>query len=135
MVRFATNGTTSSAMPMQAVDVQEYPDRRRSADPQVSTSCAAADESPALALSWTLFHVLDEESPLYGMTAEDSTPPTFSLVVVVSGYDVVAAQTVHREKATSTPRFVSSSLCDVLSRAEDGRVTIDYGSSTIRSEG
>jgi len=30
------------------------------------------NESPALALSWTLFHVIDEASPLYGFTAEDS---------------------------------------------------------------
>src|SRR6267378_3023958 len=29
------------------------------------------NESPALALSWTLFHVIDEASPLYGLNAED----------------------------------------------------------------
>jgi len=28
-------------------------------------------EHPALALSWTLYHILDEESPLYGLKAED----------------------------------------------------------------
>src|ERR1700737_4318184 len=29
------------------------------------------NEHPALALSWTLYHVIDERSPLYGLTAED----------------------------------------------------------------
>src|ERR1700674_2277395 len=29
------------------------------------------NEHPALALSWTLYHVLDEESPLYGLDADD----------------------------------------------------------------
>src|SRR5437764_55636 len=29
------------------------------------------NESPALALSWTLYHVLDEQSPLYGLDAQD----------------------------------------------------------------
>ena len=29
------------------------------------------NEHPALALSWTLYHVIDEQSPLYGLDAED----------------------------------------------------------------
>src|SRR6476619_5203607 len=29
------------------------------------------NESPALALSWTLYHSLDQESPLYGLNADD----------------------------------------------------------------
>jgi inward rectifier potassium channel len=86
------------------------------------------NESPALALSWTLFHVLDEESPLYGMTAEDFDAADISLVVVVSGYDVVAAQTVHARKSYEHPEIrFGHRYADVLSRAEDGRVTIDYG--------
>jgi inward rectifier potassium channel len=86
------------------------------------------NESPALALSWTLFHVLDKESPLYGMTAEDFDAADISLVVVVSGYDVVAAQTVHARKSYEHPEIrFGHRYADVLSRAEDGRVTIDYG--------
>ncbi len=86
------------------------------------------NESPALALSWTLFHVLDEESPLYGMTAEDFDAADISLVVVVSGYDVVAAQTVHARKSYEHPEIrFGHRYADVLSRTEDGRVTIDYG--------
>jgi len=86
------------------------------------------NESPALALSWTLFHVLDAESPLYGMTAEDFDAADISLVVVVSGYDVVAAQTVHARKSYEHPEIrFGHRYADVLSRTEDGRVTIDYG--------
>src|SRR5260221_13967317 len=29
------------------------------------------NEHPALALSWTLYHVIDEQSPLYGLSAAD----------------------------------------------------------------
>src|SRR5712664_5009368 len=47
------------------------------------------NESPALALSWTLYHALDEESPLYGLSADDLAVSRASLVVVVSGYDVI----------------------------------------------
>ena len=42
------------------------------------------NEHPALALSWTLYHVLDEESPLYGLDAGDLDTSKVSLLVVVS---------------------------------------------------
>ena len=57
------------------------------------------NEHPALALSWTLYHVLDEQSPLYGLNADDFSDLSVSLVVVVTGYDVVAAQTVHARRS------------------------------------
>src|SRR5258708_3040784 len=57
------------------------------------------NEHPALALSWTLYHILDEQSPLYGLNADDLAASDVSLVVVVSGYDVVAAQIVDARKS------------------------------------
>src|ERR1700694_5946577 len=86
------------------------------------------NESPALALSWTLYHVLDEESPLYGLDAEDLEASNVSLVLVVSGYDVVAAQTVHARKSYDHPdiRF-GQRYADILGNTEDGRLKIDYG--------
>jgi inward rectifier potassium channel len=86
------------------------------------------NESPALALSWTLFHVIDEQSPLYGLDAGDLEAANVSLVLVVSGYDVVAAQTVHARKSYdySDIRF-GHRYADILGNAEDGRLRIDYG--------
>ena len=85
------------------------------------------NESPALALSWTLHHALDENSPLYGLSAEELDAANVSLVVVVSGYDVVAAQTVHARKSYDHPdiRF-GHRYVDVLGVAQDGRFRIDY---------
>src|ERR1700738_5539913 len=40
------------------------------------------NEHPALALSWTLYHVLNKESPLYGLDANDLEASNGSLVVV-----------------------------------------------------
>src|ERR1700680_1670077 len=56
-------------------------------------------EHPALALSWTLYHVLDQASPLCGLDADDLKASGVSLIVVVTGYDVVAAQTIHARKS------------------------------------
>jgi len=85
-------------------------------------------ESPALALSWTLFHIIDEASPLHGLNADDLESLKLSLVMVVSGYDVVAAQTVHARKAYEHPdiRF-GHRYAEILDTADDGRLKVDYG--------
>ena len=86
------------------------------------------NEHPALALSWTLYHVIDERSPLYGLNADDLEASGVSLLLVVSGYDVVAAQIVHARKSYdhSDIRF-GQRYADILDTTEDGRLRIDYG--------
>jgi inward rectifier potassium channel len=86
------------------------------------------NQNPGLALSWTLYHVLDEKSPLYEINADDLAAYKASLVVVVSGYDVVAAQTVHGRRTYdySDIRF-GQRYADIIGASEDGRLRIDYG--------
>jgi inward rectifier potassium channel len=86
------------------------------------------NEHPALALSWTLYHVIDQASPLYGLDPEALAAAAVSLVVVVSGYDVVAAQTVHARRSYdhSDLRF-GQRYADILDTSEEGRLRIDYG--------
>src|SRR5246500_3583632 len=86
------------------------------------------NESPALALSWTLYHGIDEQSPLYGYSAEDLAASDVSLIVVVSGYDVIAAQIVHARKSYQHYEILHGRrYVDVLGTSDDGRVRIDYG--------
>jgi inward rectifier potassium channel len=85
------------------------------------------NEHPALALSWTLFHVIDSTSPLDGLNADDLEAAKVSLVVVVSGYDVVAAQTIHaRMSYDHTHIRFGQRYADILDTLEDGRIRIDY---------
>jgi inward rectifier potassium channel len=85
-------------------------------------------EHPALALSWTLYHVLDETSLLHGLNADDLEAADIALVVVVTGYDVVAAQTVHaRQTYHHADILFGHRYADILGTAEDGRTRIDYG--------
>jgi inward rectifier potassium channel len=85
------------------------------------------NESPALALSWTLFHVIDETSPLYGLTAEDLKANNITLAVVVSGYDSVAAQTIHARKSYEHPEIrIGHRYAEILGTTEDGRLRVDY---------
>jgi inward rectifier potassium channel len=86
------------------------------------------NQNPGLALSWTLYHVLDENSPLYQTNADDLDAYKASLALVVSGYDVVAAQTVHARKSYehSDIRF-GHRYADILDTSDDGRLRVDYG--------
>ena len=85
------------------------------------------NEHPALALTWTLYHAIDATSPLYNLDADDMKACGVSLVVVVSGYDVVAAQTIHARTSYdhSKLRF-GQRYADILEEMEGGRVRIDY---------
>jgi len=85
-------------------------------------------ENPALALSWTLYHVIDENSPFYNQTTEDLAASSVTLAIVVSGYDVVAAQTVHaRQSYEHDAILFGRSYVDILGTQEDGRLRLDYG--------
>ena len=84
-------------------------------------------ESPALALSWTLFHVIDQDSPLSGLDAGGLEAVNAGLGLFVSGYDDVAAQTVHARKSyeNSDVRF-GHRYAEILQTTDDGRLRIDY---------
>lgn len=86
------------------------------------------DEIPGLALSWTLYHTVDEASPLHGLSAVDMEALTVSLIVVLSGYDVVAAQTIHARKSYEFYEIkFGHRYVDILDTQADGRLRIDYG--------
>ncbi|WP_375780450.1 ion channel [Bradyrhizobium sp. ma5] len=84
-------------------------------------------ESPALALSWTLFHVIDQDSPLYGLDAAELQVVNAGIGLFVSGLDDVAAQTVHARKSYehSDIRF-GHRYAEILQATDDGRLRIDY---------
>ena len=86
------------------------------------------NEHPALALSWTLYHTLDETSPIHNLNADEMGSANIAIAVVVSGYDVVAAQTIHARKTYDYKdiRF-GQHYADILENLDDGRIRIDYG--------
>jgi inward rectifier potassium channel len=129
MVRFAnerhnliSNASAKLWMLKNIVTAEGHPTRRFYELPLLR------NESPVFALSWTIYHVTDERSPLYGLTKEDMETSDVALVVVVTGYDVVAAQTVHARKSYEHSDILfGQRYVDVVQPSDDGRVRIDYG--------
>ena len=129
MVRFAnerhnviSNATAKLWILKNVVTAEGHPTRR------FDELRLLKNESPAFALSWTLYHVIDEQSPLCGLKAEDLEASDISLVVVVTGYDVVAAQIVHARKTYDYQDIMfGRRYFDVVHPSDEGRVRIDYG--------
>lgn len=46
-------------------------------------------------LNWTVVHPIDENSPMYGMTAEDLEAMGGEFLILIKGYDETFCQTVH----------------------------------------
>jgi inward rectifier potassium channel len=86
------------------------------------------NESPLFALSWSLFHLIDEASPLNGSSREDLEAVEASFVVTLRGHDESLAQnvTARRTYRLEDVRW-NHRYADILSLDELGKLTIDYG--------
>lgn len=51
--------------------------------------------TPIFALSWTVYHVLDETSPLYGITPDTYQDGAMNIIITFHGTDDELASTVH----------------------------------------
>jgi inward rectifier potassium channel len=85
------------------------------------------NESPLFALSWSLFHVIDANSPLNAKTREDLAPVEAAFVVSLRGHDESLAQniTARRTYRLEDVRW-DHRYADILSLDESGKLTIDY---------
>jgi inward rectifier potassium channel len=86
------------------------------------------NENPVFALSWTIFHVIDESSPLHGAGPHDLAQTDALLVLTISGLDDNSAQQLNarRNYAQSHIRW-QHRYVDISSNADDGRLVLDYG--------
>lgn len=87
----------------------------------------ARADSPVLALTWTIFHVIDESSPLFGKTTADFEFGDLSLVLLVTGFDENAAQDIHaRKNYRHTDVAHGHRYTDIIKIDDDGSTRVDY---------
>src|SRR5579859_5354446 len=83
--------------------------------------------NPIFELSWTVMHVIDEESPLYGVTPHDMEESVVAVSVVFSGHHEGFQQRVHaRHIYTQSLIEWDRRFADIITRDEAGNVTVDY---------
>jgi len=84
------------------------------------------DHSPAISRSWTVFHRIDESSPLYGATPETLVRDEVELIVTVVGIDETSAQNLHaRHTYLDDQVRWGARHADMVSERPDGSLQLD----------
>jgi inward rectifier potassium channel len=85
------------------------------------------NEHPMFVLSWMLFHVIDKESPLHGMTSSDLADTDALLVLNVGGVDDSSAQQLFARHIYSWRDIRwHYRYKDITSVSPQGRFLLDY---------
>jgi inward rectifier potassium channel len=85
------------------------------------------EQHPIFALGWNLMHVIDEDSPLHGETAESLAACEASLMLMIEGADETTTQTMYGRHAwTHEDIRWDHAFADLLRDDEDGVTHIDY---------
>ncbi len=84
-------------------------------------------ENPIFVLTWSLFHPLDEASPLFGMTVDDMRDCELSLLLALTGTDAATSQLVQgrHDYSLDDVRW-NHRYVDVVGEDENGDRLIDY---------
>ena len=83
-------------------------------------------ENPVFVLSWTIFHVIDENSPLHDLRHGRSAPLS-SLILTITGYDENMAQEVKARHWYDVKDIRwDHRYADILESGPDGSTLLDY---------
>src|ERR1700733_5214033 len=84
-------------------------------------------EHPMFGLTWSIFHTIDETSPLYRMTAHDLAEVDGNFVLNLSGVDDSSAQHLYaRQLYASHDIKWKHRYVDIATVSPGGRLAIDY---------
>ena len=84
-------------------------------------------QSPLFVLSWTIIHVIDETSPLYGIDDAALHALQGSILAMIEGFDEAAAQTVRARRTYLAPDIsFGHRYVDVLEPSDNDRVRVNY---------
>ena len=83
--------------------------------------------SPLFALTWTVLHIIDEASPLHGLTEAALRKASGQILVVLSGMDETFAQRIHARHSYMPEDIAwNKHFADVISEDDQGIRVVDY---------
>lgn len=86
------------------------------------------NHSPLFTLSWTIFHPIDEASPLYGLDDTEFAAQDVAVMIVIDGQDETTGQTVRARKTYYLDDIrVGHRYVDMLENATAHRTVLNYG--------
>ncbi len=85
------------------------------------------DNSPLFTLSWTVMHVLDPLSPLFGVTPENAEEKMLAIICMMTAFDATYGQTTHaRHVYMPEDLQFGRRYVDLITMDDQGRMQIDY---------
>lgn len=81
----------------------------------------------SFSLGWTVFHPIDEFSPLFNLNSNDLQQQNTTLIITINGHDETVAQTVHaRHDYHATDIMFNHRFVDMITFLSNGNRIIDY---------
>jgi inward rectifier potassium channel len=85
--------------------------------------------NPTFSLSWTLMHPIDEQSPLYGFSAESLAESQSQIIVSLSGIDETVYQNVHARHTYGANNIIMNhQLVDIIHVVDERNRYVDLAS-------
>jgi inward rectifier potassium channel len=85
--------------------------------------------NPAFSLPWTLMHPINEQSPLYGFSAESLAESQSQIIVSLSGIDETVYQNVHaRHTYGANSIILNHQLVDIIHVVDERNRYVDLAS-------
>jgi inward rectifier potassium channel len=84
------------------------------------------DRATTLSRTWNVMHVIDADSPLYGITPQQAIADELEVGIAVFGTDEVTHQSVHASERYLTAELIFGARpVDLLRELPDGRLELD----------
>lgn len=84
-------------------------------------------ETPLFVLTFTATHIIDEQSPLYGVDLQTMINEGYNFTITLIGLDGLVSQTVHARRNYNADKIVADHhFADTLFRQPDGSFVLDY---------
>jgi inward rectifier potassium channel len=79
-------------------------------------------QNPVFAMTWTVMHAIDENSPLHGMSLSDMEEGRIEILAILTGLDSTFGQTIHARYAYATEDFrENAKFKDIIVELPNGR--------------
>lgn len=83
--------------------------------------------TPLFALVWNVYHEIDEDSPLYGLSKQDVMDKQMALIITLYGIDDSLGQTLHTRYVYASHEFVfHQRFVDIMQHQPEGARVVDY---------
>lgn len=84
-------------------------------------------KTPIFFVSWSVMHIIDEESPLFGLSQEELERKKLRIAISLTGIDDWSAQMVHTSYMYRFSDIIyDKKFADMVESHPDGSLTLDY---------